>query len=106
MQVDTWEGEFNGAVSPSTVRENIEVRFLFYSSAGGCLDNERQETGRGRDERVKEKDRKKEKERVKDTLRRSQYSHQAKITSHFALKTGAINTASQSKTDEDTVNLP
>lgn len=35
MQADTWEGEFNGPASPSTVRENIEVRFLFYSVAGG-----------------------------------------------------------------------
>lgn len=35
MQADTWEGEFNGPASPSTVRENIEVKFLFYSVAGG-----------------------------------------------------------------------
>lgn len=35
MQADTWEGEFNGPASPSTMRENIEVRFLFYSIAGG-----------------------------------------------------------------------
>lgn len=35
MQTDTWEGEFNGPASPSTMRENIEVRFLFYSIAGG-----------------------------------------------------------------------
>lgn len=35
MQADTWEGEFNGPASPSTVRENIEVRFLFYSVAAG-----------------------------------------------------------------------
>lgn len=35
MQADTWEGEFNGPASPSTVRENIEVRFLFYGVAGG-----------------------------------------------------------------------
>lgn len=38
MQADTWEGEFNGPASPSTVRENIEVRFLFYSIAGGLGD--------------------------------------------------------------------
>lgn len=44
MQADTWEGEFNGPASPSTVRENIEVRFLFYSIAGGSGDGgERQE---------------------------------------------------------------
>lgn len=35
VRADTWEGELNGPVSPSTVRENIEVRFLFYSVAGG-----------------------------------------------------------------------
>lgn len=35
MQADTWEGEFNGPASPSTVRKNIEVKFLFYSVAGG-----------------------------------------------------------------------
>lgn len=35
MRADTWEGELNGPVSPSTVRENIEVRFLFYSVAAG-----------------------------------------------------------------------
>ncbi len=41
MQADTWEGEFNGPASPSTVRENIEVRFLFYSIAGGLGDREK-----------------------------------------------------------------
>ena len=41
MQADTWEGEFNGPASPSTVRENIEVRFLFYSIAGGLRDSEK-----------------------------------------------------------------
>lgn len=41
MQADTWEGEFNGPASPSTVRENIEVRFLFYSIAGGFGDREK-----------------------------------------------------------------
>lgn len=40
MQADTWEREFNGTASPSTVRENIEVRFLFYSIAGGLRDRE------------------------------------------------------------------
>lgn len=40
MQADTWEGEFNGPASPSTVRENIEVRFLFYSIAVGLGDRE------------------------------------------------------------------
>lgn len=35
VRVDTWEGELNGPASPITVRENIEVRFLFYSVAGG-----------------------------------------------------------------------
>lgn len=35
MRVDTWEGELNGPASPSTVRENIEVSFLFNSVAGG-----------------------------------------------------------------------
>lgn len=44
MQADTWEGKFNGPASPSTVRENIEVRFLFYSIAGGLgRQGERQE---------------------------------------------------------------
>lgn len=55
MQADTWEGEFNGPASPSTVRENIEVRFLFYSIAGGLGDREKdkkdklskEERGRG-----------------------------------------------------------
>lgn len=41
MQADTWEGEFNGPASPSTVRKNIEVRFLFYSIAGGRGDREK-----------------------------------------------------------------
>lgn len=41
MQADTWEGEFNGPASPSTVRENIEVRFLFYSIAGGLGNREK-----------------------------------------------------------------
>lgn len=40
MRADTWEGEFNGPSSPSTVRENIEVRFLFYSVAGGLGDGQ------------------------------------------------------------------
>lgn len=43
MQADTREGEFNGPVSPGTVRENIEVRFLFYSVAGGLGDREKDE---------------------------------------------------------------
>ena len=41
MQADTWEGEFNGPASPSTVRENIEVKFLFYSIARGLGDREK-----------------------------------------------------------------
>lgn len=41
MQADTWEGKFNGPASPSTVRKNIEVRFLFYSIAGGLEDREK-----------------------------------------------------------------
>ena len=45
MQADTWEGEFNGPASPSTVRENIEVRFLFYSIAGGLGDREKDKIG-------------------------------------------------------------
>lgn len=40
MRADTWEGEFNGPASPSTVRENIEVRFLFYSVAAGLGDGQ------------------------------------------------------------------
>lgn len=40
MRADTWEGEFNGPVSPSTMRENIEVRFLFYSVAAGLGDGQ------------------------------------------------------------------
>lgn len=48
MQVDTWEGEFNGPANPSTVRENIEVRFLFYSVAVGLGDEEEaKEKGEG-----------------------------------------------------------
>lgn len=41
MQADTGEGKFNGPVSPSTVRKNIEVRFLFYSIARGLGDGEK-----------------------------------------------------------------
>lgn len=46
MQADTWEGEFNGPASPSTVRENIEVRFLFYSVAGGLGVGQKDKKGR------------------------------------------------------------
>lgn len=51
MQADTWEGGFNGPASPNTVRKNIEVRFLFYSIAGGLGDSEKDErsTFRGRE---------------------------------------------------------
>lgn len=55
MQADTWEGEFNGPASPSTVRENIEVRFLFYSIAVGLGDRE--------EDKKEEKEREREGER-------------------------------------------
>lgn len=35
------KAEFNGPASPTTMRENIEVRFLFYSIAGGLGDREK-----------------------------------------------------------------
>lgn len=45
MRADTWEGEFNGPASAGTVRENIEVRFLFYSVAAGLGDGREDKEG-------------------------------------------------------------
>lgn len=57
MQADTWEGEFNGPASPSTVRENIEVRFLFYSVAGGLGVGQKDKKGRKKNTLFGEKSR-------------------------------------------------